>query len=411
MSNVLERIHPVNRTIAMEQLKYNSLKANLKSALPLLLLYFSANALFVYKYGARTGLGPYFGVMSYAASLTVTLLFYLKFLRLKVEKLKSARFASVYFGMLGLFTLSALFLLFKIDPYSIDVDRWSAIHGFIRNLFAGEFPYLARSHLGSMASPLPVMNLIAVPFYLIGDVGYLQVFTFALTALVVFLTPASKNGKILFISAFLLSPAFWYEVAVRSDLVSNILIMCLCLLLMERITHGKPLDHPIKTGCVCGALFCTRGVFIIPFTVFFFAKAVSSVKESGIRRTFVFAACVIMTFAIFLLPFVLWDTELFMQNNPFLMQTNKSPAIVSIVAIIIAAMLSFKVRAVGRSLLGTAICLFVLMGTTIIIKIFTVGWNAVIFSHKFDITYYSTIIPFIVLGMFYDSVHETSVTT
>ncbi len=366
-------------------------------------LYFSVNALFIYKYGARTPIGSYFGVLLYAVFLAVSLPFYLKFLGSKIEKLKNAHFAAVYFGMLALFVFFALFLLFKIDPYSIDVDRWSAIHGFLKNLFAGEFPYSARSHLGSMASPLPVMNFIAIPFYFMGDVGYLQVFTFALTALVVFLTPASKSGKILFMSAFLLSPAFWYEVAARSDMVSNILIMCVCLLLIEKNTNGKPLYYPVKTGCVCGALFCTRGIFIIPFTVFFFAKIVSSVKEKGTGKPFIFTMCVILTFALLLLPFVLWDITLFTQNNPFLMQTNKSPTVVSVIAVAVAALLSFNAKSVGRSFLRTAICLFVLMGATSAVKTFTFGWDAAIFSHKFDITYYSTIMPFAILGMFYDS--------
>ena len=387
----------------MEQSKFDDLRIRLKNALPFILLYFSANALFIYKYGARTSVGSYPGILLYAVFLAISLPVYLKFLSSWVDKLKDARFAVVYFGMLGLFALSAAALLFKIDPYSIDVDRWSAIHEFLKNLFAGEFPYLARSHLGNIASPLPVMNFIAIPFYFMGDVGYLQVFTFALTAVVVFLAPLPKSGKILFMAAFLLSPAFWYEIAVRSDMVSNILIICVCLLFIEKITGGKPFDHPVKAGCICGALFCTRGVFAIPFAVFFFARAVSSIKEAGLRKTLIFAACVLMAFALFLAPFVLWDIELFKQNSPFLMQTNKSPAIVSAMALAFAALLSFKVRSAGHSFLRTAVCLFALMGTTMIIKVFKVGWNTAIFEHKFDVTYYATIIPFIVLGMVYDA--------
>jgi hypothetical protein len=375
---------------------------NVKKTLPFLLLYFSANALFVYKYGARTPLGSYPAVFLYAVFLTAASIFHLNFLSSRIEKLKNAHFAAVYFGMLGFFALFASALLLKIDPYSLEVDRWSALHGFLRNLFAGEFPYLARTHLGSMASPLPVMNLMAIPFYLMGDVGYIQVFVFALTAVVVFFTPAAKSGKVLFMLAFLSSPAFWYEVAVRSELVSNMLFMCLGLLFVEKITHGRPLDYPIKAGCVCGALFCTRGIFIIPFTVFFFARLVSAVKEIKIKKPFIFAVCVFVTFALFLLPFVLWDIGLFMQNNPFLMQTNKSPVIAQIAALTIAALLSFNVKSTGHSFLRTAICLFALMAATMTIKSFTAGWNVAIFSHRFDITYYATVIPFVVLGLFYD---------
>ncbi|MDR0307301.1 MAG: hypothetical protein LBI42_10765 [Chitinispirillales bacterium] len=178
---------------------------NLKKFAPLLLLYFSANALFVYKYGARIQLGFYGSVLLYTVFLITALPFYLKFLSAKIETLKNTHFVILYFGILIFFVFSAVILLFKIDPYSIDVDRWSALHGFISYLFEGKYPYLARTHLGQAASPLPVMNFITIPFYLMGDVGYLQLFTFAFVAFVAFLAPLSKSSKILFMLAFLLS--------------------------------------------------------------------------------------------------------------------------------------------------------------------------------------------------------------
>ena len=58
-----------------------------------------------------------------------------------------------------------------IDPYSIKVDRWSAIHNFLTCLLAGEYPYAAQTHLGGYGSPFPVWQLFHLPFYLLGNVG------------------------------------------------------------------------------------------------------------------------------------------------------------------------------------------------------------------------------------------------
>jgi hypothetical protein len=329
----------------------------------------------------------------------IALALYFKFLSFKIDKLKPAYFAYAYAGLFGLFVIPALVLLFKIDPYSLEVDRWSALHGFISYLFEGKFPYMAPSHLGSQASPLPVMNFIAVPFYLLGDVGYLQIFIFAAVSAFVFFSRAAKSAKMLFMLAFLSSPAFWYEVAVRSELVSNIFIMCLGLLFIEKIASGNPLNRPFAAGIISGLIFCTRGVFIIPFTVFFFARFVRGFKEARIRRCVCFAASVIAAFALALLPFVLWDIGLFAENNPFSMQTNKSPMVVQLSAVAAAALLSFNARSVGDLFIRTSYCLFALMAVTIAVKIFTLGWGEVFFEHKFDITYCFTAVPFAVLGM------------
>src|SRR5215469_6247406 len=96
---------------------------NLKKILPLLALYFSANALFVYKYGARTRSGSGLALLLYTGFLATAFPVYLKFFAPKIENMKPARFAAAYWGLLGFFAVAALVLLFKIDPYSVDVDR------------------------------------------------------------------------------------------------------------------------------------------------------------------------------------------------------------------------------------------------------------------------------------------------
>ena len=376
-------------------------------------LYFSANALFVYKYGARTPLGSYSALLLYAGLFAAALPVYLNFIGSRIDKLKPARFAAVYWGMFGFFAVAALVILFKTDPMSVGVDRWSALDGFISHLFAGKYPYLATSHLGNQVAPMPVMNFISIPPYLMGDVGYLQIIVFAAAAAVVFCSGAAKSGKTLFMLAFLAAPAFWYEVAARSDLVSNITLMCLGLLLIEKITNGDPLKRPVKTGCISGLLFCTRGVFIIPFTVFFFARSVSALKAANIRQCLLFAGSAAAVFAATLLPFVLWNLEAFEHNGPLAVQTNKTPTAVQFSAIALAALLSFNARSIGALFSRTAICMFALMSATLIFRILTVGWNTAIFSHRFDITYYSTIIPFIIFGTLFgrNSTKETDFTT
>lgn len=60
---------------------------------------------------------------------------------------------------------------YLIDPYQIQVDRWSAIHNFINYLVHGRYPYMAPTHLGGYGSPFPVWQFLHIPFYYLNNVG------------------------------------------------------------------------------------------------------------------------------------------------------------------------------------------------------------------------------------------------
>ena len=129
----------------------------------LYVLYFLINALFITKYLMRISLSVTLLVLS--AYLLAGLL--LPRLAARVGHVGSR---SLWFAILG-FILVLAGMQYLIDPYQIQVDRWSAIHNFINYLVHGRYPYMAPTHLGGYGSPFPVWQFLHIPFYYLNNVG------------------------------------------------------------------------------------------------------------------------------------------------------------------------------------------------------------------------------------------------
>lgn len=127
----------------------------------LYVLYFLINALFITKYLMRISLSV--TLLALSAYLIIGLL--LPRLAARIQHV-----GSLCFAILG-FILVLAGMQYFIDPYQIQVDRWSAIHNFINYLVHGRYPYMAPTHLGGYGSPFPVWQVLHIPFYYLNNVG------------------------------------------------------------------------------------------------------------------------------------------------------------------------------------------------------------------------------------------------
>ena len=113
------------------------------------------------------------------------------------------------------FFLLAIFLQYVVDPYSLQVDRWSAIHNFLAAMQQGDYPYGASTHLGGYGSPFPVWQILHLPFYFLGNVG-LSIFVVVLVFIGTLYHIHSNKVALMATILLFISPAFWYEIAVRT---------------------------------------------------------------------------------------------------------------------------------------------------------------------------------------------------
>jgi hypothetical protein len=357
-----------------------------------LILYLIVNSLFLLKYCSR--ITPHawifipvyilFVVMSIAVVKKVSPI-------LEPSPIRIIGAATVFF------VFCYLVILHSIDPLSLNVDRWSAISSFVTNLFSGIFPYTGRTHLGHSISGFPGLFLLSMPFQLLGDVGYLQVFGFLCFVFLVNRLSGAVSSKAAVLWCAGTSPVFLWEVAVRSELFSNMVIVILLLYGCETIKAEKRIWSMIVLGACAGLVLSTRGIVLIPFLMYF--SGYFSRREMICAS--VFSISLVISFVSTLLPLYIWAPDLFLTNNPFLLQSSYIPMPFLGAVLVISIIAGRSFRTFDRLLLR---CGYVLWGLDAILFLKAVvqeGWDPIVFQHGFDISYFQFPTPFLLLSLFH----------
>ena len=353
-----------------------------------LLLYLFINSLFILKYGLR--LLPWYGVVAacliYAAIVAVSC----KYLLPKLSGLTITHRAQLITMIICLTFIIAF--QYIPDPMSIQVDRWSAIHNFLYNLTHGIYPYAAQTHLNGYGSPFPVWQLFHLPFYFMGNVGLsfilgILLFTHSLSL------HLKEPGERIAFALLACSPAFIYEVVVRSDLMTNFMVSMSILLycIHYRLSVQK---NPVLLGIIIGMTMSTRLSAIIPFCIYYFYEYC----HTKLRQQIVFPTIVLLTFLLTFLPFLLWDREmlLFFDYNPFILQTRQGHLSDFVLLIPIGICLSFwQSKLPLRHLIASAAMLFLLVIITFVHSMMVDNTWSEIFESRFDITYFGMSLPFV----------------
>lgn len=360
----------------------------------LYVLYFLINALFITKYLMRISLSVTLLVLS--AYLIIGLLLprlagqLLPRLAAHVGHVGSR---SLWFAILG-FILVLAGMQYLIDPYQIQVDRWSAIHNFINYLVHGRYPYMAPTHLGGYGSPFPVWQFLHIPFYYLNNVG-LSLFAVLAFTLYTVKRLYGNRATLCFLACLLYSPAFLYEIFVRSDLMANFLLV-LAVINLLLIKQAGLSTRPVLFSLLLGMLLSTRLAVAIPFFIFLLRPFLSL----NLRRKTSFLLGIFLTFSLTFLPFLLWDMKslLFFEYNPFVLQTRQGSLSGILLLIPVMIYLAFSWQDSRRRLYGNiGYGLFLLTAVTFIINMATSG-NYRLFSPTYDISYFSMSLPFIIIA-------------
>ena len=349
------------------------------------LIYLLINSLFIIRYLGRITPLFYLGVAGY---IVIMLFVFWMFNRMPSVWSSKYVYAALVVATLGMILL----LQHLIDPYLVQVDRWSAIHNFLSRMLDGQYPYAAQTHLRGYGSPFPVWQIFHLPFYLLGDVGYSIIFILLVFAFVMVkalgLSIAMKMWLLL-----MFAPSFWYEMAVRSDLVGNFI---LCFSVICWLSHRQvSLSEHIFLWCgVCAAFLSTRLSTIVPFALLLFPAFLKLSWKKQIELILGTLALFALTF----LPFALWDGNMlfFFEYNPFILQTRQGTwqdyAIMLPVCLLLAC--TWKENFVcWLSHVSYALFLFV------VVTFFFLAVKHDTLNFGFDITYFNMALPFCVAAI------------
>ena len=352
------------------------------------LLYILINTLFIEKYVSRvTSLHWLFAIV-YIVGVVCILW------AIRHDSPKCKHPFKWFLALLIIFSCIAGILQLSIDPFTLNVDRWSAIHNFLSGMFCGHYPYGQQTHLGGYGSPFPVWQILHIPFYALGNVGMSIIIV---TILFLWTLNRLYSPKVALVAGILLciSPAFWYEIAVRSDLITN---MMLSALIAEWLVHKnvKLINNVIGLAILVGLTMSTRLIAVIPLCVLYGYEFL----QLSWKKQSLFLLIILGTFTLTMLPFALWQgsTLLFFEYNPFVLQTRQGSFLVLLIFAFGAIVTTIWMH--GRMNYRTTITgllLTCLVAMAFVEKMWKENLWTELFSPTFDITYLSVALPFYIL--------------
>lgn len=354
-----------------------------------IVLFIIINSLFILKYSPRYGLNPYLLSVAFIVVILIYLFLYHKIANELSEKI----FRLLFWVMLAGTIIVIVFLFKHIDPYTIRVDRWSALTFFWDSVFKGQYPYITHTHVctTNFASPFPVWHVISLPFYLLGDVGIEIIFFLLLLAVVVKYYFSSYRKSFFFISLLLISPAYWWEVSARSDSLSNGLLVFMIILYL--IKTNRTLINNFKLLIViCGLIAATRFTAIIPLALFLFQPYL----KLSTNRKIIFPFAILGIAFIAFCPFIFWDIEtwIFFTRNPFMSQTANGNLYVFLFMFLIGITSALTWKSTQQFFNITSLFIFFFILIAQLARIYNAGEGNLFSDAISDISYFNLSLPY-----------------
>ncbi len=352
------------------------------------IIYGLINTLFVYKYLYRITSQSW--IISLLYLIVVSLFAFLLTQKVKLRiSLKAQNL--IYISVIAILAILLTFIMFQFDPQKVRVGRYPTLHDWITGLFNLEFPY--RDH--TTHSGFPFLFVIALPFYFFGDLGLLQIFSFLIFAFLIYLRYREDGiNRIRLILLLTTAPIFLYEIVVRSDLISNMVMVMLYLAIFELIHQKASLLTLCLLGFLGGLLLSTRGIIVLIYIPFF-----GYFLKRPFRNLSLFFLSMFIGFSLSLLPFLIWDWKLFFDFGPFSRQMTQIPIPWMILSITCSLYSAIKVGAITEIYSVVSFILFGVVGIAFILSVLNLGWKGAVLKDGFDISYFSFALPFLLVSL------------
>lgn len=360
----------------------------------LVIVFLAVNLLFTFKYSSRTSLNPYF-ISALYAGIVLTVFSIISKIH---NKFSEKTYKWLIILLVTVMTVMISVVLIKVDRYTINVDRWSALTYFWDGVFRGEYPYGIHTHVweGNFPSPFPFWHLLALPFYLMGDVGIQIIFFLVALAFVLRYYFQSYNYSFLFILILAISPGYWWEVLARSDSLSNAFFVFFIILWYMK--SGRKLNNNlIISMLIVSTIIATRFTAWIPIALFFFP---SFLTLTGKQKIFFLSGVLVIAF-LFFAPFIFWDTEtwVFFRRNPFMSQTGNGNIFVLVIFAMLGTLVSLKWKTNQQFFIITALFFFTFILATQIATMIPRGGITLKENSVFDLSYFNLALPYCIIAL------------
>ncbi|WP_336959307.1 hypothetical protein [Chryseobacterium contaminans] len=364
-------------------------KLNKPISVILFILYTAINLSFLIKYGVRQSVISIYVLV--AVFIIVHFLIF-KYSSKVFSKLAEKPFMLKVFIVVIALVYIGLAHILK-DPYKLNIDRWQTMEYSLRHWLHGKYIYDTKNFVGNYPSYLPGQLLVAVIFFFLGNVGYLQVAAFLLFCYAII--KEFKNGEVKWTGIFLfaISLSYIYEVVCKSDLISSFIIVSVFILYWHRKFERDYFKTPFLLGLLLGFICLTRSVVIIPLILFLMKPFLACKMSDKVKVGTGF----IITFSILLATVLLpaKDLDYILKYNPLQLQ-GQANKYVTLFFLLASVILAFYVKRVEQVFYFSSVIIFAMMGAYIVETIMR-GWT---FDYM-NVSYLATALPFCTIGFCY----------
>lgn len=352
-----------------------------------LILFLFVNFIYGVKYLSR--------VSDYYFLISITIIAFYVF----IWKMRNS--ISKYYKYLGKFNLLLMLLFFvvfyfafqKIPVETLKVDRWSVISSFWDNYFGDKYVYFAKSNMNNPPGPMPFYFVLALPFYIIGELGYFSILGIILFFCLLNYKKVIANHQTTALLLVCSSIFYLHEVICRSNIFLNSSIVLFVLVIYFEIKELN-LKKLLLSGFFIGLSLSTRNVLVIPFIIAFVYEL--KTKKINFIQISILGFVTISIFAVTFLPFVWNHFEDFRQMNPFIIQsTFLVPIQYTLLFIGLAFGFGILRKSVSDIYFFAGLNLFISIFIYFLFHIANVGFQKTFFDRDADITYFVLCIPFL----------------
>lgn len=352
-------------------------------------LFIAVNFLFTIKYIER--ITPYYLIVAIIYSLFCISIW--KYRKTLTSFLSKFRFINSILIVLFILVFTLLFI--KIPQETLKVDRWSVISSFWNNYFSDKYVYLATSHMGNYPGPMPFYYILALPFYLLGELGY-----FSLLGIIAFLSllkfdKISVSNQTITVVLLCSSVFFLWEVISRSNIFLNGSLVLFSILYLFKSIEKNTRCFILWNGILIGLMLSTRNVFVIPYIITFLYLL--KCKAISIKQTFFLGIVAILTFVSTFIPFIYNHIEEFKTMNPFIIQSDYlMPQYLTFICVAVSSLFVFLIRSKEDTYFYSGIALFMTISVYFVYHLLQSGFAEAFFHSRIDISYFILSMPFLV---------------
>ena len=354
-----------------------------------IIIYIFCNSLFVYKYISRITIYPSIVLALYIVCICLFIALIYGTIDFNVS---TKLWNIIYPGIIIVSAVCLTAVMLRFDPSTIRVGRYPAIQDWLSRLLQGEFPYSSETK----PSGFPFLFALVFPFYLLGDSGLFQIFAFVIFSVLLYIRHNKDSfNSLCSILLLLASPMFLYEIVVRSELFSNMVIVMLFLSVFTYFKRKINLFSLVIFGIAGGFLLSTRGVVLLIYLIFFGYYFKNQKHVQTVTFTFSMAAGFLIT----LIPFMVWDKFYFLNNGPFAVQMSYITPWMLILAVAVSILCASIIESEKTLYFAAACTLFGVVLVSFLLMINNTGWHGALIDSDFDISYFAFALPFLLFSL------------